>query len=159
MRDNRHTRAIPESVLSDALTKASELAALLKPYLLALTPTERQEMLKMGSKTLEFVEKAHGYAHTAPIIVPPFMRLDDFDADYADARGFWTLHNVVSQIEDGLNDTQMAAGGEAYQGALLIYKSAKTAADEDVPGAKSIHDDLKKSFPRTGRKKKSEQPE
>jgi len=159
MRDNRHTRAIPENVLAEALAKTSELAALLEPYLLALTPTERQEILKMGPKTLDFVEKAHGFAHTNPNVVLPFLDLDAFDADFADANGIWNLYTQARQIVDGLYDTQMIAGGEAYQSALLMYKSARAAAAQDIPGAKTVYDELKKCFPRTGRKKKSERTE
>jgi len=154
MRDNRHTRAIPENVLTEALAKTEELKALLKPYLLALTPKERQEIRKMGEKTLAFVEKSHEYAHTNPNLVPPFLQLDAFDADFADAHGIWTLHSKVSQITDGLYDTQMVAGSEAYQSALLLYKSVKSAAEQDIPGAKTVYEELKYCSPKPGRRKK-----
>jgi hypothetical protein len=40
MKDNKHVQAIPSTVLTQAQTKVQELAALLAPYLLALTPAD-----------------------------------------------------------------------------------------------------------------------
>jgi hypothetical protein len=41
----------------------------------------------------------------------------------------------------------MVAGSEAYQTALLFYNSVKTAAAQDIPGAKEIYEELKARFP------------
>jgi hypothetical protein len=52
-------------------------------------------------------------------------------------------------LNDGLDDTVMEAGGESYVNALSYYNSVKQVAKMNVPGAKSIHDDLKKRFEKT----------
>jgi hypothetical protein len=41
----------------------------------------------------------------------------------------------------------MLAGSEAYQAALVFYKSVKMAAAHDVPGAKAVYEELKTRFP------------
>jgi hypothetical protein len=46
----------------------------------------------------------------------------------------------------------MTAASEAYQAALVFYKSVKIAAAQDVPGAKAVYDELKTRFP-GGRRK------
>lgn len=46
----------------------------------------------------------------------------------------------------------MTAGSEAYQAALVFYKSVKMAAAQDVPGAKAVYEELKTRFPGGKRK-------
>jgi hypothetical protein len=152
MKENSHVQAIPQDVSTQAQTKIQEVLTLLVPYLLALTPTERQGMPKMGEKTIGFVEKAHDFAQQNPNLVPPYLGMTAFDVDFTDAHGLWTLHNIVLQLEEGIGDTEMAAGSEAYQAALVFYKSVKMVAAQDIPGAKAVYEELKSRFPGGKRK-------
>jgi hypothetical protein len=157
MKDNQHVQAIPSTVLTQAQTKIDEARALLAPYMLALTPAERQGMPKMGEKTIGFVEKTYNFARQNPTLVPPYLEVDAFGVDFADAHGLWTLLNSVQQLEEAIDDTEMAAGSEAYQVALVFYKSVKMAAAQDIPGAKAVYEELKTRFP--GGKRKSGETE
>ncbi|MDR2193757.1 MAG: hypothetical protein LBP19_04725 [Treponema sp.] len=159
MKDNQHTQTIPSTVLTQAQTKIDEARTLLAPYLLALTPAERQGLPKMGEKTIGFVEKAYDFARQNPNLVPPYLEIDAFGVDFADAHGLWTLLNSVQQLEEGIDDTEMIAGSEAYQAALVFYKSVKMAAAQDVPGAKAVYEELKTRFPKTGRRRGASQPD
>jgi len=147
MKENRHSQVIPAAVLEQAQAKMAEVVGLLNPYLLALTPDERHEIPKMGPKTLNFVEKAHEFAHANPNLVPPYLNMAAFDADFTDAHGLWNLNYAVRQLADGVLDTQMIAGSEAYQAALVFYNSVKVAANQDVTGAKALFEELKRRFP------------
>ncbi|MDR1325101.1 MAG: hypothetical protein LBK00_03595 [Treponema sp.] len=151
MKDNQHTQAIPSTVLAQAQTKVDEAKTLLASYLLALTPAERRELPKMGEKTISFVEKAFDFARQNPTLVPPYLNVDAFGADFSDAHGLWALLNSVRQLEEGIDDTEMVAGSEAYQAALVFYQSVKAAAAQDIPGAKAVYEELKTRFPQTGR--------
>jgi hypothetical protein len=51
----------------------------------------------------------------------------------------------------------MTAGSEAYQVALVFYKSVKMATAQDIPGAKAVYEELKTCFP--GDKRKSSEAE
>jgi hypothetical protein len=154
VKSNKHSQSIPADILEQAKAKITEAADLLKPYLLALTPTEKQEIPKMGPKTLNFVEKPHDFAHENPSLVPAYLNMDDFDTDLADAHGLWTLYNRVHQLEEGIGDTQMTAGSEAFQTALVFYNSVKVAASQNISGAKAVYEELKKRFP--GNKRRPE---
>jgi hypothetical protein len=147
MKANKHSQSIPADKLEQAKVKIGEAAELLKPYLIALTPAEKQEIPKMGPKTLNFVEKSHEYAHENPSLVPNYLEMDEFDIDFADAHGLWTLHNRVQQLQEAISDTQMTAGSEAYQAALVFYNSVKVAASQGIHGAKAVYEELKKRFP------------
>ncbi|MDR2065825.1 MAG: hypothetical protein LBP85_09000, partial [Prevotellaceae bacterium] len=68
--EEKHVIPIPPNVLSQAQSYIDNAIAVLAPYLLPLTPTERRDMAKMGDKTLSFVEKAQDYAHKYPALCP-----------------------------------------------------------------------------------------
>jgi hypothetical protein len=51
-----------------------------------------------------------------------------------------------------LSDTAMVAGSETYEASLAFYNNVKAAAAQDIPGAKAIHEDLKKRYPRIPRR-------
>ncbi len=155
MKNDKHYRQIPKDVLEKAKKKIDEVAEMLKPYLLALTPEERQEILKMGPKTLNFVEKSYEYAKENKNLVPPYLDMESFDIDFADAQGLWSLYNRVSQLKEGIADTQTVAGSESLQASLVFYNSVKTAANQNVTGAKAVYDELRQRFPGNKRQTKS----
>jgi hypothetical protein len=107
----------------------------------------------MGEKTLAFVEKTYDYAQTNPNLIPPYVDMAAFGIDFNEAHGLWTIHNKSRQLEEGLGDTKMAAGSEAYQSALVVYHSVKMAAAQDIPGAKAVYEDLKTRFPQGGKRR------
>jgi hypothetical protein len=158
MKDNQHTQLILSTVLTQAQAKIDEARALLAPYIVALTPTERYDLPKMGEKTIAVVEKAYDFARQNPNLIPPYLDLDAFGIDFSDAHGLWTRSNTVQQLQEGINDTEMTAGSEADQAALVFYKSVKMAAAQDIPGAKAVYEELKTRFPQGG-KRRSPQPE
>jgi hypothetical protein len=157
MKDNRHVQAIPQDVLAQAWTKINEVKTLLAPYIIALTPSERHELPKMGEKTVSFVEKAYDFAQQNPNLVPLYLDMTAFSTDFEDAHGLWNLVNSIRQLEENTSDTEMTAGSEAYQAALVFYKSVKMAAAQDIPGAKAVYEELKPRFP--GGKHKTEETE
>jgi hypothetical protein len=134
------------------LSTINAALAVLAPYLLPLTPAERHDMPKMGDKTLSFVEKAQDYAHQYPSLCPSYLNVAEFDIDMTDATGLRKVHVTARQLSDNIDDTVMIAGSEAYQAALLFYNAVKTAAAQDILGAKEVYDDLKTRFPSIKRK-------
>jgi hypothetical protein len=152
MKNNRHIDSIPSLAIEQATIKINEINLSFAPYIVPLTPTERKEILKMGEKTLNFVEKAHDLAHSNPKLVPAFLDMDAFDIDFSDAHGLWTLITGVLRLYENLCDTEMIAGSEAYQAALVFYNSVKSAAAQDVDGAKAVYEQLYSRFSNNGRK-------
>jgi hypothetical protein len=147
MKNDKHTTAIPEATITQVHSQISAIIQQLQPYIIALTPHERQTMLKMGDKSLAFVEKAHDYAADNPTLTPSYLDMAAFDVDFADAHGLWTVLTLVKQLEEAVEDTIMAAGSEAFHAALAFYHNVQAAAKDDIPGAKAIFEDLKTRFP------------
>jgi len=151
--NNNHNQSIPAEVLAQAIAKINEAGALLNPFLVTLTPTERADMLKMGDKTLGFVQKTNDYSKTNPEFAPGYLNLGDFNIDFADSQNLVSILNILTQFSNGIDDTKMVAGSEAYQAALLYYNGVQRAVEMNVPGAKAIYDELKNRFPARTKKK------
>ncbi|KAA6300469.1 MAG: hypothetical protein EZS26_003380 [Candidatus Ordinivivax streblomastigis] len=141
--NNTHSASIPINILLQAQAKAEEIKMLLASYITVLMPDQRRTL----AKTLAFVEKAHELAITNPVFVPPFLNMAEFTIDFSDAHNIEPVLVVLEQLRSGVDDTQMLAGSEAYQAALVFYNSVKEAATKNVPGAKAVYDALSVRFP------------
>jgi hypothetical protein len=149
--DNKINFSIPDEVIADVTSKLTDIVNALRPYLIALTPTERTEIPKMSDGTFPFVQKCLGYCQSNPEFAPAFV---DFDGLFSDMKVFGQLlpiNRMVVQLENKLNDTSMQAGAESFVSALSYYNSVKYAARMDTPGAKAIADDLSKRFARASK--------
>jgi hypothetical protein len=144
--DDKINSNIPIEVINEVRQLLNNAALVLKPYLIALTPAERQAIPKMSDKTLPFVEKTIAYGQTAPEFAPQYMNKEALESDHTNYEQLIPLFRLVKQLSDGLDDTSMQAGGACYTNALNYYNSVKQAARIDVPGAKAIHEDLRKRF-------------
>jgi hypothetical protein len=149
--DNKHVMPIPPEVMANAKTKINEVYELLKPYIIPLTPNERIHLAKMGEKTLSFVSKALELARDNAELCPPYLNIDEFGVDFDDTTRLVSLKTIAKQLYEGIDDTEMLAGSEAYQAALIFYNYVKGEAAQDIYGAKAVYEELKKRFP--GRKR------
>lgn len=144
--ENRVSVVIPPEVKQAVLQKLTEVDELLKPFLIALTPEERKALPKMADGSTPFVGKALGYAKTNPQFVPAYVNIPELEIDFNAVIDLTEFAHICDKISDGLSDTSLLSGSEAYVAALSYYNSVKNAAKMNVPGAKAIYDDLKKRF-------------
>lgn len=144
--ENKIKASIPAPVINEAKQLLNNAVTVLKPFILALSPVERQSLPKMSDKTYPFVEKTIAYCQSAPQFVPPYMDKEALKSDMETYNQIIPLFRVVKQLSDGLDDTSMQAGAECYTNALNYYNSVKQATKADVPGAKAICEDLRKRF-------------
>lgn len=144
--DNKINFSIPDELIADVTVKLTDVSNQLKQFMIALTPTERQELPKMGDSTLPFVQKCLGYCQSDPEFAPAFIDFEGLSADMKVYEQLLPIYRLVLQLENKLNDTSMEAGAESYISALAYYNSVKMATKSDAPGAKAIYEDLKKRF-------------
>jgi hypothetical protein len=133
----------------DALNAAN---AVLKPYLIALTPAERQELPKMSDGTAPFVQKTLEYAQTNSGFVPAYIDVKELKTDFDAVEALAQIFRPVEQLYFNLSDTMTLSGSEAYVASLAFYNSVKQAAKINVPGAKAIAEDLKLRFAGQGKR-------
>lgn len=150
MNKNKISVSIPDGELAEAVNKLNEVQTLLMPYLIALSPDERQTIVKMGDKTSAFVEKALEYAVTKPTLTAGFIDVPEWQIDSKAQGDLVKLLRISEQLRSNLDDTAMVCGSDAYASALGFYQSVKQASKMNVPDAKIIYDDLSQRFP--GRK-------
>ena len=137
--------AIAQS-LADIKTKLANV------LIISLTPDERKSTLKMGDKTIAFVQKALDYANQNPAMVPAFLDLNEANKDYALTHDLYTILQQVYALTTAMEDAMMVASGEAYSAALIFYNAVKGAVRSNVPGSQAIVDDLSAQFPGKGNK-------
>jgi hypothetical protein len=152
-KENSVSIEIPASEMDKVLDALKTIDAVLKPYLVALTPTERQTLPKMSDKTTPFVEKCLEYAQTNPQFAPSYMNVGELLIDMKAISDLTKILRPIEQLNENLNDTTMLSGSEAYTAALTYYNSVKQAAKMNVPNAKTIYEDLVKRFEKPSKKK------
>ncbi|HBX21350.1 MAG TPA: hypothetical protein DEF88_13000, partial [Porphyromonadaceae bacterium] len=86
-----------------------------------LTGKDRKDMLKMGDKTLAFVEKALEFANQNPTLVPAYINLEEANKDFALAKSLSDIQKEFIPLVRGIEDAKMVAGSEAYDAMLLFY--------------------------------------
>ena len=146
--ENRNNTPLPPVTVTDVLKKLDDARALLAGFIITLTPKQRQEIPKMGDKSLAFVTKAAELTVPNAALVPTYV---DADALRLDANTAAQLGPVIQRLEGLLYDvesTQMIAGSEGYTSALLVYGAFQQAARAAQPGAQAAVDDLKQRFAR-----------
>lgn len=141
---------ISQTMSADSLKKITDAITVIKnelPYLLNLSTEDRKALLKMGDKTVAFVQKANEYARQNPQVVPAFLNMVEFDKDVQLILNLNKVLYPLEQLTEKIDDTTKIAGSEAYAAALVFYTAAKAAAKAGVPGMKGVVDDLAVRFP------------
>ncbi len=141
---------IPPADLQKALDHFQQGAAVLRPYLQALTPEQRQTMLKMADKTVAFVTKTRDYAQQNPAFVPTFVDMPDFTQDVEALDALTPVQQLLAGLALDTESTLMLAGSDAYATALVLYQNIKYLAKNNQPGAQAAYDDLSQRFPSKG---------
>lgn len=155
MVENRISFAMSAEERTQVDQALASLRSILMPKLLTLSTTDRQELARMGDKTLSFVEKSLEYCRQEPQIYSSLVDVPEFDKDVT---GYATLRGIYTQLEtitSAVDDSMMLCGSDAYNAALLSYSMLKNASRTNHPGAKEKVAELSNRFPRGKRDKVS----
>jgi len=150
---NRYSSVIPPEVAEQAKDFFRQGAEVLAPFLINLTPDERIQLPKMGDKSVPFVTKGAEYLRIPSTPAPPYLNPEDLVVDINAFETIRQIRQIVQPIADMLDDTMLLCGSEAYVAVLAFYTYLKGAAKMNVPGAKTIYDDLSTRFPTRPTKK------
>ena len=116
----------------------------------SLTPKERKTIVKMGDKTVAFVQKSLDYADSNLTLAPAYLDIAEAQKDLKLSLDLQSIFNQLSALTTALEDAMIISGSEAYNGALIFYNSVQGAVRSNVPGSQSILDELKQRFPGRG---------
>lgn len=115
-------------------------------FAVALNAADRRA-LKLGDKSEPFVTKAVEAAKQHPEAIPGGIKVDQIERDLTLHGQLKSLSRRAAPILRKLEDTAFVVGGEALQGALLIYGAVQTAAKHE-PGLVEVMKELGKRFER-----------
>ena len=149
--DNRVSLEITAEKLAAINEKTAALREELSDLLVInLTAEERMNMLRMGSKSVDFVTRALDYAGLNLPLVPAYLNVEEAKKDLNLVHLLEPILQELATLERALEDLSMVAGSEAYDAALIFYHSVKGASRVQVPGSEAIFNDLRRQFPRPG---------
>ncbi len=134
--------------INESITKINEAF----PFAINLTKQERQSLPGIDDERYPYVQKVmDNYAPNNANLVTGFA------GTLAEAQTDWTLvkqiNDLLPKLEsliEKMRDTQQLAASENYTFMLEFYGTAQRAAQNKVPGADAIVDDLKPLFDKQG---------
>ncbi|MEH2389396.1 MAG: hypothetical protein V7K14_27260 [Nostoc sp.] len=115
------------------------------PFLITLSTEERRKLVKMGDKSLAFVNNSVTAAQSNREILPATFDVEELVQDYQLATALTELLISMQQLTEQVDDTLMAVGSEAMTGSLTVYDYVKTASKK-TPGLKSVAEQLGERF-------------
>ncbi|MEH2119896.1 hypothetical protein [Nostoc sp.] len=122
------------------------------PFLITLSTEERRKLVKMGDKSLAFVNNSVTAAQSNPEILPATFDVEELVRDYQLAAVLTELLISIQQLTEQVDDTLMAVGSEAMTSSLTVYDYVKTASKK-TPGLKSVAEQLGERFKAIGKGK------
>ncbi len=151
--DDQISLRISETEMATISTAIETLRSTLMPHLRTLAIKERHKMLKLGDKSIAFVQRSFDYGVQYKHLVPGFLAMEAFGLDLKATSTLQQMLGALEPIMEALDDSLMLAGSEAYEGALMFYQSVKGAAKAKDANAKMILDHLSDQFQKAPRRK------
>ncbi len=106
------------------------------PFLLGLSPEERQSLGKLGPASRAFAETALTTAQQNPQILPPAFSVTDFEEDLTLFDALEDPYRALEQLFEEISDTRMLASVEAMAAArAVLYYVRGTAAGNELDEA------------------------
>jgi hypothetical protein len=130
------------------------------PFLLNLSPDERQALPKLRRDGLDFVERALMHAESNPALVSSYLDINSLKRDLTLLKQVQRVLGTAESFCEKLRDTYMELGVESYSAARIFYRSVKNAAVSGVEGCEYIARDLGEYYKKLSapRKKKEAKP-
>ena len=153
MQENRIELELTSEEETQITGAIAVLETVLLPKLIVLEKTEKAELLRMGDKSVAFVNKGLEVAKQDTDLLKTFISVDAMDKDVKSIAQLRSLDYRLSRILSAIDDSFALVGHEAYSTSLMIYSLMKNAAKMGHPGAKEKVAELKQRFPRTRSKK------
>ncbi|MEH2224237.1 hypothetical protein [Nostoc sp.] len=122
------------------------------PFLITLSTEERRKLVKMGDKSLAFVNNSITAAQSNREILPATFDVEELVQDYQLAAALTELLTSMQQLTEQVDDTLMAVGSEAMTSSLTVYDYVKTASKK-TPGLKTVAEQLGERFKAIGKGK------
>jgi hypothetical protein len=115
------------------------------PFLITLSVEQRRKLVKMGDKSLAFVNNSVAAAQSNRDILPASFDVEELVRDYQLTTTLTELLTSMRQLTEQVDDTLLAVGSNTMTSSLTVYDYVKTAAKK-TPGLKTIAEQLGERF-------------
>ena len=122
--ENRIDATLEAAKRDQILDLIAQVRAIL-PFLIDLTPEERQALPKMGDKSRAFVSQALQLALQDDTYLPRSFDVAEMQRDVELAEAIFPIMVALKQLSEFVDDTYVQIGSEAYTAALVVYQSAR----------------------------------
>ncbi|MGC2236109.1 MAG: hypothetical protein WA584_08100 [Pyrinomonadaceae bacterium] len=154
--ENRIDAVLSDADKTDILNHIKQIKEKL-PFLIDLSPEERQALPKMGNKRRSFVADALSLAEQDDSFLPRSFDVAEMRKDVEITESLAPIVVAMTQLAELLDDTYTLAGSEAYSGGLIVYQSA--TRNGKGAALDRLADTLGKSFARKSKGKTGEPPD
>ena len=144
--ENKISIVLEDSEVSSIKEKINDIDTSL-PFLINLDQDERKGGFRLGDKNMGFLEKGKDYLAERGEFLPGHYSKDEVIKDATLSSQMLDISRQLRILADKVEDTASIAGMEALSGILAYYNAVKLAAKDNVNGAQTIYDDLKRRFP------------
>jgi hypothetical protein len=145
--------AVPAEVLQKVSGYLSKAIKELEPFAAALSSEKKRCKPVLGERSYGFVEKSYRLAAANPKLVPSYLDMKEFEADFSDVHGFGVVRNTALQVLGLLEIIRRVSGSGALVAALKFYQNVRIATKQNIPGAGEAYKDLKPRFKNMGKRK------
>jgi hypothetical protein len=97
------------------------------PFLINLSPEEKQLLPRLGNKTQKFVEKTYDLAKQQPDFLPRSFSIEDMGRDLKLNSELSAILTALKILTEKVEDTYIETGSELYDAALVVYGTAKNS--------------------------------
>ncbi|MBK5285397.1 MAG: hypothetical protein JJE25_08325 [Bacteroidia bacterium] len=141
--------ALTAAQKADIQTKINDIKLVLV-FLINLTPAERKKLLKMGDKSVAYVQEVLAALQANPTIVPASFDLAEFKKDMFLYNDLLEILNYLRPLFEGIDDTMLALSNELMRQANSGYGFVKEAAKTNS-ALESTASDLGERFKQAGK--------
>ena len=152
---NRIDASLSATVRDEILDLIAQIRTKL-PFLIDLSPEERQSLPKMGDKSRAFVSGSLQLATQDDSYLPRAFDVAELRKDVELAENMHPISVALKQLSEYVDDTYTLVGSEAYTGSLVVYQSAKR--NGQGAALDGLLDALGQRFARKSKEKPDESP-
>ncbi|WP_025743585.1 hypothetical protein [Aquimarina pacifica] len=135
----------------DKLTQGMQLIKeVLSGKTVNLTPDQRGQYGRIANQNKLIVDKAKNYMEQHPDWIPRFLDKEEFDRDYTTRQQIETHVQLLENLAQQLVDTKTLLDYDNYTNSLSFYRMMRYLAGENEPGAKTVYNDMKVLFKKSG---------
>jgi hypothetical protein len=128
----------------EAILNAIETIRNKMPFLISLSSDDIKSLMRMGTQSKDFVDKALEIAKQNEEILPRAFDVNEMSKDVVLYRDLGAIRIALMQLMEQLESTYVLVGSEAFAAGRLIYNQIKTTGNNE--GLVSAADEMKKRF-------------